>query len=193
MAAPFVYYAVYKPYGMLSQFTAEQAGDLTLADLDFGFAKDAYCAGRLDKDSEGLLVLTNDKTLQHKLADPRFEKEKTYYVQVEGLPTPEALSQLQKGVLISLKNGPYQTLPAEVLQIEEPALPPRTPPIRYRAQIPTSWLAITISEGKNRQVRKMTAAVNLPTLRLVRYRLGKLVLDNMNIGEVRMVKRNDIL
>lgn len=157
------YILFYKPYNVLSQFTHE-AGYLSLA--DFGpFPKNTYAAGRLDVDSEGLLLLTNDKIIRHRITDPKFEHERTYLVQVEGLPNESDIDKLQNGVIIEGK----RTKPAQVkLLLHEPNLPPRTVPIRFRKNIPTSWIEITLREGRNRQVRKMTAAVDHPTLRIVR-------------------------
>ena len=150
------------------------------------FPKEVYPVGRLDKDSEGLLLLTDDKGLNHQLLNPRFGHQRTYYVQVEGIPTAEALAQLQVGVTIQLDGKPYRTKPALVKLLEvAPTLPERVPPIRYRASIPDRWLALTLIEGKNRQVRKMTAAVGFPTLRLVRFSMEKITLDGMESAEVR--------
>lgn len=175
------YYWLYKPFQVLSQFSKE--GDkLTLADCFEQIEKDVYPVGRLDYDSEGLILLTNDKELTHKLLHPKFQHERTYYAQVEGDITPEAITQMQEGVTISVNGAKYKTLPAQVRKIEEPALPERNPPIRFRQNIPTSWVAITLTEGKNRQVRKMTAAVNFPTLRLVRFSIGKRNIDGMDSG-----------
>jgi 23S rRNA pseudouridine2457 synthase len=160
---------------MLSQFTRE--GDhATLADLEFDFPKDVYPVGRLDADSEGLLLLTNDNFLKTKLLEPRNKHKRTYYVQVEGTATPEACKELSKGVRISINGKSYQTLPADASLSEEPALPERNPPIRFRKNIPTSWISVVLHEGKNRQVRKMTAAVNFPTLRLARWAIGNISL-----------------
>jgi 23S rRNA pseudouridine2457 synthase len=175
------YVLLNKPYEVLTQFTDEH-GRATLK--DFVSVPDVYPVGRLDFDSEGLLLLTDDKQLQHRLSDPRYKVPKTYWAQVEGVPTEAALGQLRQGVQI--KDG--FTLPAEVTALPEAAtadLWPRTPPIRYRASIPTSWLAITISQGMNRQVRKMCAAVGLPCLRLVRVALGELAIGNLAPGEWR--------
>jgi 23S rRNA pseudouridine2457 synthase len=157
-----------KPFGVLSQFT-DRGSPTTRATLsDFIAVKGVYPAGRLDRDSEGLLLLTDDGRLQARIADPRFKLPKTYLVQVEGDPREEQLEPLRKGV--RLKDG--MTLPAEVARIDAPDLWPRDPPIRERKSIPDCWLQITIREGRNRQVRRMTAAVGLPTLRLVRWSIG---------------------
>ena len=167
---------------MLTQFSGEGPTLATLGE----FPKEVYPVGRLDKDSEGLLLLTDDKSLNHQLLNPRFAHQRTYYVQVEGIPTPEALVQLQAGVTIQVDGKAYRTKPAVAKLLEDaPTLPDRDPPIRYRASIPDRWLALTLIEGKNRQVRKMTAAVGFPTLRLVRYSMEKITLDGMGVGEVR--------
>ncbi len=170
-----------KPYGVLSQFTPE--GKWRALD-SFVPVKDVYVAGRLDADSEGLLILTDDGQLQAKIADPRHKLEKTYWAQVEGVPDEAALDQLRAGIKLS----DFTALPAKVCLIEEPAgLWPRDPPIRFRAAIPTSWLEIRISEGKNRQVRRMTAAIGYPTLRLIRAAIGAATLDGLALGKWRQI------
>ena len=173
------YILLNKPYEVLTQFTDEH-GRATLK--NYVPVPDVYPVGRLDFDSEGLLLLTDDKQLQHRLSDPKFKVPKTYWAQVEGLVSEEALRQLRRGVQI--KEG--LTAPGEAAELPEPAhLWPRNPPIRYRASIPTSWLKIQISQGMNRQVRKMCAAVGLPCLRLVRAAIGSLTLGNLQPGQWR--------
>ena len=170
-----------KPLGVLSQFT-DKGSPTTRATLsEFIATKGVYPAGRLDRDSEGLLLLTDDGRLQARIADPRFKLPKTYLVQVEGDPEEEALEPLRKGV--RLNDG--MTLPAEVARIDPPGLWERDPPIRVRKSIPDAWLKLTIREGRNRQVRRMTAAVGLPTLRLVRWSIGDWTVEGLAPGEVR--------
>jgi 23S rRNA pseudouridine2457 synthase len=170
------YYLFNKPYNILSQFT----GDDPLTTLaSFGFPPDVYAAGRLDKDSEGLLLLTNDGILINKLLSPDSHVEKTYWVQVEGIPDQECLAKLSRGVKI--KSG--ITRPCKVKKIELVEPWPRTPPIRFRKEIPTCWLEIKIKEGKNRQVRRMTASIGYPTLRLIRSQIGPFHLDVLKPGE----------
>ncbi len=184
------YYFVFKPYGMLSQFTREQEGQVTLADLGFHFPANAYPVGRLDADSEGLLLITNDKSLNAKLLNPKSHAPKTYLAQVEGIPSEADLEKLRQGIVIRINGEAYRTKPAQVrLLTEAPDLPVRNPPIRVRKSIPDSWLEITLTEGKNRQVRRMGAAVGFPVLRLVRiaigaYRLGDGVLAGLQPGQV---------
>lgn len=186
------YFIFYKPYEVLSQFSRE--GDKkTLADYFSSIAKDIYPVGRLDYDSEGLLLLTNDKQLTHRLLEPKYKHARTYYVQVEGGITKEALQQLENGVRISINGKPHYTEKAIAKHLEqEPQLPERNPPIRYRKNIPTSWIALTLTEGKNRQVRKMTAAVGFPTLRLVRYSIGKINVEGMDSGEIRELEEREV-
>ena len=157
-----------KPFGVLSQFTDRGSPTARSTLSDFIAVKDVYPAGRLDRDSEGLLLLCDDGRLQARIADPRFKLPKTYLVQVEGDPQDLQLERLRKGV--QLKDG--MTRPADIARIDEPQLWPRDPPIRVRKSIPDNWLRITLREGRNRQVRRMTAAVGLPTLRLVRWSIG---------------------
>jgi 23S rRNA pseudouridine2457 synthase len=176
------YFMFYRPYQVLSQFSAE-GEKKTLAHFLLHLSKDIYPVGRLDYDSEGLLILTNDKTLTYQLLEPSFKHQRTYYVQVEGTITEEAIRQLGDGVIITLNGKPYTTRPAIAKRISEPLLPERNPPIRYRKNIATSWIALTLTEGKNRQVKRMTAAVGFPTLRLVRYSIGGVTIDNMQPGQ----------
>lgn len=172
-----------KPFDVLCQFTDEQ-GRKTLA--DFIKQKNIYAAGRLDRDSEGLLILTDDGQLQHKITDPKNKMQKTYWVQVEGEISDDAIKQLSNG--IKLKDG--LTKPAKAKKIAEPeTLWPRVPPIRERKQIPTSWLELSITEGRNRQVRRMTAAAGFPTLRLIRYRIGDWTIDNIDNGNHIIIKK----
>ena len=175
----------HKPFGVLSQFTGE-AGEATLA--DYILEPGVYAAGRLDRDSEGLLLLTNDGALQHRLSHPKFEKEKTYWVQVEGEPDDVALEHLRHGVAIQS----YRTKPAKVCLLAEPQVAPRNPPVRYRKEIPTRWLQLTITEGKNRQVRRMTAAVGYPTLRLIRVAIGPLKLEGLEPGKWRTATAQEL-
>ncbi|BAY38545.1 putative pseudouridine synthase [Nostoc sp. NIES-2111] len=180
MTNDYRYIIFHKPYGVLSQFTQESPKHVTLKDyLD---VPDVYPVGRLDWDSEGLLLLTNNGRLQHRLSDPRFGHERTYWVQVERIPDEEAIYKLQTGVEIQ----DYRTRPAKVrLLSDELNVSDRHPPIRFRKNVPTAWLEMTLTEGKNRQVRRMTAAVGFPTLRLIRVSIGHLRLDGLPLGEWR--------
>lgn len=182
------YFVIYKPFGIHSQFSGEdslkEVGD---------FPPEVYPVGRLDRDSEGLLLITNDKALNHYLLHPRFEHSRTYLVQVEGLPTQEALRQLEEGVDINLKGEMYRTKKARAtLLAEPPTLPERNPPIRVRLSVPDSWLALELIEGKNRQVRRMTAAVGFPTLRLVRWSMENLTIEGYQVGEIRQYAQEEI-
>lgn len=171
-----------KPFDVLCQFTDSQERT-TLA--DYIKQKNVYAAGRLDRDSEGLVVLTDDGKLQHRITDPKNKTAKTYWVQVEGEISDQAIAQLGQGV--KLKDG--MTRPAKASIISEPdGLWPRVPPIRERKQIPTSWIELTISEGRNRQVRRMTAATGFPTLRLIRYSVGNWTIDNIDNGDYLEIK-----
>lgn len=182
------YILFHKPYGVLSRFTPEHgSAHRTLKDyLDI---PGIYPAGRLDHDSEGLLLLTDDGVLQHLLTDPRFGHPRTYWAQVEGVPAEEALARLRRGVEIQ----GVRTKPAVVRMLDaEPVLLPREPPVRYRKSIPAAWIELTLREGRNRQVRRMTAAVGHPTLRLVRCAIGKLAIDGLRPGEWRELTAAEI-
>ncbi len=177
------YFIAYKPYLVLSQFTS-QLNKQTLADF-FDVPKNVYPVGRLDEDSEGLLILTNDEQLNHRLLNPSFAHEREYFVQVDGAITNEAVQQLQNGIEIKLNEKNYTTKPCKVVLCdEEPVLPERNPPIRFRKEIPATWIKMILTEGKNRQVRRMTAKVGFPTLRLVRYRIEGIELANLQPGKM---------
>jgi len=169
-----------KPFNVLCQFSGDDGNTLA----NYIDIPGVYPAGRLDKDSEGLLLLTDDGQLQHRIAHPRHKQDKTYWVQVEGEISEVAIQQLRQGVV--LKDG--MTLPAQARQIEAPVLWQRDPPVRFRRHIPTSWLELTIREGKNRQVRRMTAAVGFPTLRLIRQAIGKWNLGDLQPGEYQLIE-----
>lgn len=181
------YILFHKPYGVLSQFT-EEAGHLSLK--KFGpFPPDVYPVGRLDVDSEGLLLLTNDAALKHRIATPRFRHPRTYVVQVEGIPDATSLKRLAAGVVIEGR----KTLPARARLLDkDPGFPPRAVPIRVRKSVPTSWLELVLHEGRNRQVRKMTAAVGHPTLRLVRTQIGQLELGSLEPGRQRTLSPREL-
>jgi len=186
------YFVLYKPYGVICQFTPEVAGQQTLKDL-YPFPTGVYPVGRLDLDSEGLLLLTDDAHLNTRLLHPTHAHQRTYLVQVEGIPTPDALHQLKNGVAIKLKNGTYRTKPANIHLLDTPPpLPERIPPVRFRRHIPTSWLEIQLIEGKNRQVRKMCAKVGFPVLRLVRIAIEQLPLGSLQPGAVRQTDRDTL-
>lgn len=177
------YFIIYKPYLVLSQFTSQQ-GQQTLADF-FHVPKDVYAVGRLDYDSEGLLILTNDTSLNHRLLNPAFEHERTYWVQVNGAITDEAIRLLQQGVEINVDGKMYRTKRCTVKRLDDDIqVPERNPPIRFRKNIPAPWIELILREGKNRQVRKMTAKVGFPTLRLIRQRIVNLELGTMQPGDM---------
>lgn len=183
MEPRFKYFIAYKPYGMLTQFT-DSEGRRTLADL-YPFPPGVYAVGRLDMDSEGLILLTNDKKLNFYLLNPGNAHEREYLAQVEGMPKQSDLGKLEKGVIIEGR----KTLPARAKLINPaPEVPGRIPPIRERKNIPTSWISLKLIEGKNRQVRKMTASIGFPTLRLIRVAIGKIKLGSLQPGEVKELK-----
>ena len=181
------YFILYKPYGVLTQFT-DKANRKTLSSL-YKFDEDIYPVGRLDLDSEGLLLLSNDKKLTDHLLNPKYKHEREYFVQVEGTPTERDLQKLRDGII--LRDG--KTLPSKVKIIDDPNFPPRIPPIRERKNIPTCWLSITLVEGRNRQVRRMTAVIGYPTLRLVRVRIKNLFLGKLKVGEVKEISEKELL
>ncbi len=176
------YFLIYKPFQVLSQFTSTE-GKLCLKDI-LHVPTDVYPVGRLDYDSEGLLLITNDKSINQQLLHPQFAHQRTYWVQVDGAITEEALAQLTKGVSINVDGKIYQTKPATLEQLpDDIKVPDRNPPIRFRKNIPTSWVSIQLTEGKNRQVRKMFAQVGFPVLRLIRAKLGKYSIQEMQPGD----------
>ncbi len=188
--APYRYLLFYKPYGVLSQFTDDSPPQTPRSTLkDFIPIAGVYPVGRLDYDSEGLMLLTDHGQVQHRLSDPRFHHPRTYWAQVERIPDQAALEQLSQGVKIQ----DYRTRPAQVrLLPAEPNLPERNPPIRFRKQVPTAWIELILTEGRNRQVRKMTAAVGFPTLRLVRMAIGHLRLEGLQPGQWRDLTATEI-
>jgi 23S rRNA pseudouridine2457 synthase len=189
----FRYFIINKPFNVLCQFTPDLEGQLALGNL-FDLPKDVYPVGRLDLDSEGLLILTNDKLLTHKLLNPKFQHKRTYWAQLEGIPTNEALEKLEKGVTIKVEKRTHLTLPATAFTIEpQPQIEERNPPIRFRAQIPTTWISLTIHEGKNRQVRKMCAATGFPCLRLIRKSIENLQLEDLKSGEILELNKEEII
>jgi 23S rRNA pseudouridine2457 synthase len=185
------YFAVYKPYEVLTRFGKE--GDKAVLSDHFNVPRDVYPVGRLDYDSEGLLILTNDKSLNHRLLDPKHGHEREYWVQVDGAVTNQAIRQLQEGVIITVDGKPFRTRGADAGIFETgPAVPERNPPIRFRKHIPAPWIRLILREGKNRQVRKMTAAVGFPTLRLIRYRIEKLSLGDMQPGDMKELSQQEM-
>jgi 23S rRNA pseudouridine2457 synthase len=187
------YFIFYKPYNVLCQFSAE-GEKITLSEFLSLIPKNIYPVGRLDYDSEGLLLLTNDTQLNHQLLDPAFKHPRTYLVQVEGIMDEDALKQLEQGVVINVNGEKYKTRPAKAEKIiGAPKVPERNPPIRFRKNIPTSWIYVTLTEGKNRQVRKMTAAVGYPTLRLIRYRIGQLELNELAPGQYKEISLQELM
>ena len=180
------YFIINKPYGVLSQFS-DKENRITLSSLH-NFPSDVYPVGRLDMDSEGLLIITNDKSLTDYLLNPQNKHEREYFVQVEGIPSENDLQKLRNGII--LKDG--LTLPAKAKIIDEPDFQPRVPPIRERKNIPTSWLSLTLIEGRNRQVRRMTAAIGFPTLRLLRVKIKNILLGDLGVGKVRELTKTEI-
>jgi 23S rRNA pseudouridine2457 synthase len=185
------YYLLYKPFQVLSQFTSE-GGKACLKDI-IEVERDVYPVGRLDYDSEGLLLLTNDTTINHQLLHPSFEHKRTYWVQVDGAITEEAANQLAKGVTINIDGKTYKTKPAVVKLLPDTiAVPDRNPPIRFRKSIPATWASIQLTEGKNRQVRKMFAAVGFPVLRLIRAQMGNYTIDKMQPGDLLSLTEEEV-
>ena len=185
------YCIIYKPFNVLSQFTSGD-GKATLKAF-FDVPPDVYPVGRLDYDSEGLLVLTNDKKVNNELLNPTFEHTREYWVQVDGDITDEALNDLQNGVDITVDGKLYRTKKCKAQSFKTaPVVPDRNPPIRFRKNIPTSWIKMTLTEGKNRQVRKMTAAVGFPTLRLIRFRIEKCTIEGLEPGEMRILTKGEL-
>jgi 23S rRNA pseudouridine2457 synthase len=180
------YFRIYKPYGMLSQFT-DKSDRPTLKDL-FSFPPDVYPVGRLDYDSEGLLILTNNPSLNNFLLNPTSKTEKEYLAQVEGKPLDKDLEPLRGGIIIEGK----RTLPAELEIIEDPGFPSRNPPVRFRKTVPDTWIKIIIRDGRNRQVRKMTAKIGFPTLRLIRIRIKNITLEGLAPGEVKELNAEEL-
>ena len=185
------YCIIYKPFNVLSQFSSQD--DKQTLKYFFDVPDDVYPVGRLDYDSEGLLILTNDKKLNHALLNPLHEHEREYWVQVDGSISKEAIELLQQGVSITVDGKKYYTKKCSVAVFEnEPIVPERNPPVRFRKNIPTSWIKIKLAEGKNRQVRKMTAAVGFPTLRLIRQRIENCSLEGLQPGEMRLFQQKEI-
>ncbi|MFM9009219.1 MAG: pseudouridine synthase [Bacteroidota bacterium] len=185
------YFLLYKPFGVLSQFT-EENGHPALGSL-FDFPKRAYPVGRLDLDSEGLIILTDDPSLNARLLDPKRGHARTYLVLVEGLIDDVAVAKLQEGVDIRIDGRSFRTAKATALRIPAPSVPERNPPVRFRKTVPDSWISLSLNEGKNRQVRRMTAAVGFPTLRLIRWAIGNLEMDDPAPGKVLEFSREELL
>ena len=199
------YFAIHKPYGVLSQFTREAPHHRTLADLGFDFPRTVYPVGRLDRDSEGLLLITDDKRLTDRLLNPKYGHRRTYAVRVEGARSQDAEGRLRSGVDIRIKQRVYRTLPIEVKPLapthiagplprndEYAPFPPRDPPVRFRKSVPDHWLELTLTEGKNRQVRRMCAAVGLPVLRLIRTAIEDLTLADLAGQTVKEIDVNTL-
>jgi 23S rRNA pseudouridine2457 synthase len=185
------YYIMYKPYQVLSQFTTSE-GKATLGAYA-EVPRDVYPVGRLDYDSEGLLLLTSDTSLNHRLLHPSFRHEREYWVEVEGTISSSALEKLSGGININLDGQTYHTLPCKAIAFDTaPSVAPRDPPVRFRKNIPTSWISLVLMEGKNRQVRRMTAAAGFPTLRLIRYRIEEIELSGLSPGDCRSLPRNTV-
>lgn len=184
------YYLLYKPYAVLSQFTSE-SGKTTLKDIT-EVPRDVYAVGRLDFDSEGLLLLTNDKSINSRLLNPSLNHEREYWAQVEGNITTAAIEKMTSGIDITIDGHIYRTMKSAITALDKPPnIVERVPPIRFRKNIPTSWLTLILTEGKNRQVRKMTAAAGFPTLRLIRYRIEKLTIEGLQPGDIRTLTKNE--
>jgi len=185
------YYLLYKPFQVLSQFTSSD-GKLCLKDI-IEVEKDVYPVGRLDYDSEGLLLLTNDTSINHQLLHPSFEHQRTYWVQVDGAITQEAANALSKGLTIHIVGKDYKTKPASVKLLPDTLqVPDRNPPIRFRKTIPATWASIQLTEGKNRQVRKMFASVGFPVLRLIRAQMGSYTIDKMQAGDLLSLTEEEV-
>lgn len=185
------YFLLYKPFGVLSQFT-EENGHPGLGSL-FDFPKRAYPVGRLDLDSEGLIILTDDPSLNARLLDPNRGHARTYLVLVEGLITDEAIRKLEVGIDLRIDGRNFRTAAASAARISAPEVPERIPPVRFRKTVPDSWISLSLNEGKNRQVRRMTAAVGFPTLRLIRWAIGKLHMEDPTPGKVIEFTREELL
>jgi 23S rRNA pseudouridine2457 synthase len=191
------YFIANKPYNVICQFTPDVEGQKTLADLDFTFPKDVYAIGRLDLDSEGMLLLSNDRSLNHTLLNPQFAHERTYLVQVEDIITDEAIAEMQAGVDIKIEKKIYHTLPCKVERVDDPSvffngkpIWQRDPPAKASGGKPTSWIAVTLTEGKNRQVRRMCAKVLHPCLRLIRVKMQNLTLGDLATNQILELERD---